>query len=186
MLTLLILFAGKRYLVGPGTRVDMYLQLSMDVASLSTLYGEKAQQIAFFDAEIGWTFDRLYYWGFHVGTFAPPLVLRDTLIDRDIPLKGLLVGSTVGLVPISAFFIHPVLQVQGGAGFISDARDGVGYYDLFTYVVPSAGVEVNVTPYIKAGATVSYRYLLNLDPPNMPEGDPMGPSWGLFFKLAGY
>ncbi len=186
MLTLLILFAGKRYLVGPGTRVDMYLQLSMDVANLSTLYGDKAQQIAFFDAEIGWAFDRLYFWGFHIGTYAPPLILRDTLTDRDIPINGLLVGTSVGLVPISGFFIHPLLQVRGGAGFVSDARDGIGYYDLFTYVVPAAGVEINITPYIKAGVLASYRYLIDLNPPGISRSDPMGPSWGIFFKLAGY
>ncbi len=183
MLTFLILFAGKRYLIGPDTRVDMYLNLSMEVATLKTT---PQQQVAFFDAEIGWAFDRLYYWGFHIGTFTPPITLRDTVLERDIPLNGIQVGTTIGTVPFSTYFIHPLLQLKGGVGFVSDARDGVGYYDLFTYVVPSAGVEVNITPYIKAGAYASYRYLIDLNPLNMAGSDPMGPAWGVFFKLAGY
>jgi len=183
MLTFLILFAGKRYLIGPDTRVDMYLNLSMEVATLKTT---PQQQVAFFDAEIGWAFDRLYYWGFHIGTFTPPITLRDTVLERDIPLNGIQVGTTIGTVPFSTYFIHPLLQLKGGVGFVSDARDGIGYYDLFTYVVPSAGVEVNITPYIKAGAYASYRYLIDLNPLNMAGSDPMGLAWGVFFKLAGY
>ncbi len=183
MLLLILNLAGRRYLVGPETKVDMYLSASMEVATLETI---SAQQIAFFEGELGWAFDRLYYWGFHMGTFSPPLVLRDTIINRDIPLRGMFLGSTVGIVPISGLFVHPLLQVKGGVGFVSDARDGIGYNDLYTYFAPAAGVEFNITPYIKAGATISYRYLLNLNPDNINARDPMGPAWGVFFKLAGY
>lgn len=183
MLYTILLFMSKRYLIGPDTKVDLYLSLEADVARFQS---PSMQDVGFLSFDFGWVFDRFYMSGFGATWIRPNLTVRDTLLDREIPLNVFQIDLEMGIIPLSLFVFHPILYTQGGIGFTSDARDGIGYEDIYLHFTPSVSMEVNITPGLKMGIRWGYTYLLDFDPENTNIGTLQGNRWGAFFKISSY
>ncbi len=183
MIYMIFMFMGKRYLIGPETRIDLYLNMEVDVTKFQS---PVKQDIGFMSVGFGWVFDRLYTSGFNASWWKPNLVIKDTIRNRDVPLNVFQLGLEMGIIPFSSFVVHPVIYAEGGIGFTSDARDGTGYEDIFVHFTPSLSLEMNITPNMKMGIRGGYTYVMDLNPENTDMGSIQGSRWGMFLKFSGY
>lgn len=106
------------------------------------------------------------------------------------------------LTGMGGFFVEPILASNrlvhltfpvgtgiGWCGYVTDwvnnnDSDRLLEEDLYWYVEPSVNIEMNITRFLRAGASVSYRYTSDIKMTGLDAKTLAAPLFGAYFKIG--
>lgn len=90
-------------------------------------------------------------------------------------------GFQIGFAPFSHRVLHPTVNVLGGSGRL-DVTDN--YRERIFVLQPAAGLELNVFKWFRLGAEAGYRFVADVDHPELGSGDISSPFAQLQFRFG--
>ena len=90
-------------------------------------------------------------------------------------------GFQIGFARFSNRVIHPTVSILGGSGRL-DVTDN--YRERIFALQPVAGLELNVFKWFRLGAEAGYRFVADVDHPELESGDISSPFAQLQFRFG--
>ncbi len=180
-MTMVWLFLSAQYIFGPNVHVDGYFSASLNVVDRKDAKDYGIASIGF-----GGVYGRVYLMEFTLGFIFPSINFVQKGTGISIPIGSLQLSSRHEIKLLPMYPVHPILSIAGGVGFAYFTKNQDLFNDVYFFLHPEVGMELNFSKGVRFVLSLGYRNYYDFLPEGLVEQDVDGITYSLILRLGDY